>query len=160
MKLAIITAIVLGTLALNPWFGCTQPSYDYSEADMKRVIEGRWRLTFDKRTLDLTITEAHPVERHASGGLVQSAAACGSRSFVNTASACYDSSTMEVEVATATGKNRGRFTVAGLRFDRGFFDVEIDKLFISAELGADGQIIAATVLDNGAQIDHVTLARP
>lgn len=159
MKLAITAALVLGTLALDPWFGCARPSYDYSEADMKRAIEGRWRLAFDKRAIELTITEAHPVERHASRGLVQSAAACGSRSFVNTASACYDSSTMEVEVATPTGKNRGRFTVAGLQFDRGFFDVEIDKLYISAQLRPDGEIVAATVLDNGTQIDHVTMDR-
>lgn len=153
----MIRTIVLGTvllaiLALNPMFGCFATHFDYSEADMKKAIEGRWKLTIDRRELEMTVRETKSVQRHASNGLVNSAAACGTRSFVNTAEACIDASSMDVDVAIAGVINHGTFRVFGTTFERGNLEVEANGLWLDVHVDAVGQVLDVRAMQSGYQV--------
>jgi|GEM_PF-6044380 len=109
MRTFIFGAVVLALLSLNP-IGCIG-SFDYGEKEMKLAVEGRYKLTVDHKTLELVVKEARQPAQHASQGIVESADACGTRSFFNHANACKDLSEMDVEVAIGAATFPGVFRV-------------------------------------------------
>jgi hypothetical protein len=159
----MIRKLVLGTvlfaiLAVNPMFGCFAVHFDYSEADMKKAIEGQWKLTIDHRELEMSVREAKSVKRHASNGIVNSAAACGTRSFMNTAEACIDASSMDVEIVIAGVTSHGTFRVFSTSFERGLLETEVDGVWLDADVDSLGQVLEVRAAQNNNKVT-VALAR-
>lgn len=147
----VIGTVLIAILALNPIVGCDR--FSYNETDMKRVIEGHWTLTLEKRELDMTIRESRTAQRHASrNGMFNTAEACGTRSFVNTADACVDDTEMVVDVAIGSAVNHGTFRVFGTSFERGTLEVEVDKIYVSAHFDARGDVLDVLATDHGNQV--------
>lgn len=147
----IIVTVLIAIVALNPMFGCDR--FSYNETDMKRVIEGHWKLTLENRDLEMTIRESRMAKRHASrDGMFNSAGACGSRSFVNTADACIDDTEMAVDVAIGTVVNHGTFRVFGTSFERGTLEVEVDRIYVSAHFDSHGDVLDVLATDHGNQV--------
>jgi hypothetical protein len=146
----LVVTVLIAVVALNPMFGCDQ--FTFNETDMKRVIEGHWKLTLEKRDLDMTIRESRTAKRHASrDGIFNSAEACGTRSFVNTADACVDDTEMTVDVAIGTAVNHGTFRVFGTSFERGTLEVEVDQIYVTAHFDSHGDVLDVLATDHGKQ---------
>jgi len=158
IRTVVLGTVLLAILALNPVFGCLANRFQYTEADMKRVIEGHWKLTVETRELDMKIRESGSLKRHASSGFVNSVSACGTRSFVNTADACVDDSAMDVDVVIAGVTNQGTFRVFGTTFERGTLEVEVGGLWLDAHFDATGHVLDVRATQRGNQVT-ATLAR-
>lgn len=139
------TAIFLLVFVVDP-AGCGPATDDFSfgETEMVASIQGTWRidvaatdgggpssLTIEMRQAEGTGTavDAPPVRHRPwlrSGG-VRRAYACGSRTFVKSAGACTDSSSISVRATVRTGNDllptdtifTGDYVVQGTKFGMG-----------------------------------------
>ena len=159
MKKLIGVAIIVVLVAVNPLFRAAVHDYSYSEADMRRAVEGTWVLTpAHGAPIHFTVTDKG---MHASReGWVRSAGACGERSFVHTAGACGDFSTLELEIASSDLRvHHATFHVWGLDFDTGTLEVDATQdLALSAKIWPDGSARSVDLMVGG-QAQPATLAR-
>jgi hypothetical protein len=134
------------------------PDFKYGEAEMKAAVEGTWVLTL--RSTDGTLSEttlqiAEGSEAQAMmsppgpgshrTGVIRSAAACGSQTFVKSAGACMDTSVMPLEVALVGSSPRfenasltGRLYVDGLTFTHGELNLELAGARLGVTIAPDG----------------------
>jgi len=139
-------AVVLNPLAACDWL--VPVHYDYSEADMRAAVEGKWELVDGDTHTPITIKEASaPV--HASAGLISTASACGgSRSFVAEAHACEPVSRMTLTATADDGTVLdGELIVPGPTFRAGELEIRGtlrgEKITSAIEIGRDGKVINA-----------------
>jgi len=159
MKKLIGVAIVVVIVAINPLFRMVlHDDYRYSEADMRRAVEGAWTLTPEHGApIHFTATER---SMHAAReGLIRSAGACGERSFVHTAGACMDFSTLDLAIAsTDVSVEQATFRVFGLEFTDGELRLGGNKLWILAKLTPDGHASEVELTVDGKHVP-ATLVR-
>jgi hypothetical protein len=135
LALALASAVAIPVLVLDLiglFDDVGGPTWHYDDADMRAAVEGTWEMTtvangvHQKWTIEVRQAgEAARSER--SSGLVRSAAACGSRSFVRSAHACESISGMPLEVAVQ-GRDQpayGHLMVFGTRFAEARLDITI-----------------------------------
>ena len=143
MRKHLVTgALGLAALILNPFYACNPlaPDFTYSAKDMKAAVEGTWTLTVENESYSFHIEQsAHdPMQKQSSRSLMPTAHACGTRSFVATASACIDFSRMPV-IVDLTGKTTdGVFMIEGTTFREGRLIIEVAGHQIEATVAPDG----------------------
>ncbi len=158
-RLAIAAAALF--FFLNPGFGCSADQdgeFQYGELEMKAAVEGTWVLTLGEATdptkeeITLRVTQSREdpttqtqVQRRT--GLVRSAVACSNRSFVASANACVDSSSMPLDVTMVSGPDgykdaqlSGNLGVHSLIFSQGFFYLSFGTVFFDAQIAPDGTV--------------------
>lgn len=174
-----LAALVLGlaALVLNPLFACSElePGYAFGEVEMRAAVEGTWRISVPAHGADapaleytLVIAQGTKVARLQQRGLVAPAAACGSRSFVRTASACIDDTTMPLDVqivrgpgpAGSTGPSRGEFVVYGRSFQSGELRLTIDAMNVSARISPKGEPSRAQLTDGSERLVEMVRVAP
>jgi hypothetical protein len=98
-------------------------------------------MTSEGQTITLVAKQATAAKQSArERGLVNTAAACGSRSFVRQAAACTDSTRMPLELVADGHKiDEAAFEVHGTTFSGGFFRFTIDGASINAEVDPSGK---------------------
>ena len=155
-------SLALLAFFLNPGFACSpsnEPEFKYGEAEMKGAVEGTWMLTL--RATDGTLSET-TLQIAESGkaqallsptapggsyrtGLIRSAAACGTRTFVKSAGACIDMSEMPLDVVVAGGDPRfqavsssGNLRIASLIFSLGMLELKLGELSVWSTVAPDG----------------------
>lgn len=156
-------ALSLALLAffLNPGIACVsseEPDFKYGEAEMKAAVEGTWVLTLrasdgtlSETTLQIAQSGAAQAMMSPSGsgsqrtGVIRSAAACGSRTFVKSAGACMDTSVMPLEVALVGSSPgfenallTGKLYVDGLTFTHGRLSLELADALVGLTIAPDG----------------------
>jgi hypothetical protein len=156
-------AMVLGALMflLNPNLACDAgDQFQYSEADMRAAVEGTWLVNFTASdgtatqvTLRIDEGSGSPTSLRP-GGLVRSAYACGSRTFVKSAAACIDVSLMPLNVGVVAGDSAyagatwsGTFTVMSQVFGSGLLSLNFGDLHVQANVLPDGREESATVYE-------------
>ena len=171
-------ALSLALLAffLNPGFACSpsEPEFTYGEAEMKGAVDGTWLLTL--RATDGTLSEAtlqiaesskpqamlSPAAPSGSyrTGVIRSAAACGTRTFVKSAGACIDMSEMPLDVVVAGGDPRfqavsssGALRITSLIFSQGTLDLKLGDFSAWFTVAPDG----TTSSPSGGSIDGSTV---
>ena len=175
-RLALFLA-VLGFF-LNPGFACSpsdEPEFKYGEVEMKAAVEGTWVLTL--RATDGTVSETTLQIAEASkaqamlsptvpggsyrGGMIRSAAACGTRTFVKSAGACMDMSEMPLDVAFVSGNPRfqgtalsGSLQISSLVFTQGTLNIGLGDVSVWATVAPDGN----TSLASGGTIDATVVS--
>lgn len=142
-------AIAAFVLVSSP-FGCHGgPEFEFGEQEMRTAALGRWHLTFaaGQRRVTLELEQARGTSTaHSPLALVRAAHACGSRTFVRSASACADVSVLPVVgSAIAAGDPidgqavRGSLTVYGTRFSTGRLEAQVgEALTIDASITPTG----------------------
>lgn len=176
IKHALLIAIGIASLVLNPFFGCDgDEEFRFGADEMRSAIEGTWKLTVPAsggtpaHELVLSISQAAAPTQQQSRrpGLVADAAACTQRSLVRSAGACGDESEMPLEVTLlAGGLAKGMFRVVGTRFTRGYLDLEIGEHFLRAMVAPTGAVsdvrtdASGATGVAGASMVRVTKAQP
>jgi len=159
MKKLLGIAIIVVLVAVNPLFRMAIHDYSYSEADMRHAVEGTWVLTPDGGApIHFTATER---SMHAAReGLIRSAGACGERSFVHTAGACEDFSTLDLAIASTDIKvEHATFRVFGVDFAKGVLELDNSpKLRLVAQLATDGKVTSVELTVDDHQVP-ATLVR-
>jgi hypothetical protein len=159
MKKLIGVAIIVVLVAVNPMFRMFVHDYSYSETDMRRAVEGAWTLTpAHGAPIHFTATER---SMHATReGLIRSAGACGERSFVHTAGACMDFSTLDLAIASTDIKvEQATFQVFGLDFAKGELELRGGKqLQLRARITPAGIVSEVDLTIAGQQVP-ATLVR-
>jgi hypothetical protein len=159
MKKLIGVAIIVVLVAVNPMFRMVVHDYSYSETDMRHAVEGTWTLTPEHRApIHFTATER---SMHAAReGLIRSAGACGERSFVHTAGACMDFSTLDLAIAsTDIPIHQGTFHVYDLDFHFGILELDANQSFqLSANVAPDGRVTSVALRLDGKPVP-ATLVR-
>jgi hypothetical protein len=158
-RLALSLALL--TFFLNPGVACTsseEPTFTFGEAEMRAAVEGTWLLTlrssdgsFSDTTLQIAESSKAQAFRtttpsgHYRTGVIRSASACGSRTFVKSAGACTDLSDMPLDVTFVSGNPRfqnallsGRFLVGDLTFVRGMMNLGLGDVSLGATVAPDG----------------------
>jgi hypothetical protein len=171
-------AMVLGALMflLNPNLACDDggPQFQYGEAEMRAAIEGNWLVTFTARDgtstqVTLRIEEGTgPQTSYQTGGLVRSAYACGTRTFVKSAAACVDGSQMPLTVAVVAGDSvyasatwSGDFIVMSTVFvsGSGMLSLSFGDLHLQANVSPDGSPGSANLYSASTDLPTVSLTR-
>ena len=154
-------SLALLAFFLNPGFACSpsdEPDFKYGEAEMKAAVEGTWLLTL--RASDGTVSETTlqiaqsgtaqaMLSPRGSGssrtGLIRSAAACGTRTFVKSAGACIDMSELPLDIAFVSGDPRfqgtaltGSLRIMSLIFTEGTLDLGLGGMSVWASVAPDG----------------------
>ncbi len=161
LKVIVVAVIGGGVLTLNPWFGVTADVFQFEAPEVLAAVEGTWQLGIaasdgSPRTIRFTLAQDRPVTPpHAARGLVRSAAACGRRTLVKSASACIDITEVPLEVvwlaeAGPARQDPATFFVEGKRFHGGHFTATIGDLALSAEITPDGKASDIRILERGA----------
>lgn len=177
-----IAAAALGFF-LNPGFGCTsgpEDDYQYGEAEMKAAVEGTWVVTLEGSAgapnEEITLQVLGPVHaqpyktqtvQEGRRGIIRSAAACGTRTFLSSAHACVDSSRMPLTVAMVSGPESyrdaalsGDLSVFSLVFTRGSFGVTLGDLQVWGDITPDGTVLAPFGRhSNGSTVSVLSLVR-
>jgi hypothetical protein len=172
-------AVVFGVLMflLNPNLACDAgDQFQYSEADMRAAVEGTWLVNFTASdgtptqvTLRIDEGSGSPTSLRP-GGLVRSAYACGSRTFVKSAAACVDASEMPLAITFVAGDGAyasatwsGNFVVPSTVFTLGLLSLNLGDLRVQANVLPDGRAESATMYQTsyppGTGPAIVTLAR-
>jgi hypothetical protein len=154
-------ALSLAALAffLNPGFACTgqdEPEFNYGEAEMKAAVEGTWVVTVGADQITVQVAEGHEAQPNQiqaarpGGHFIRSAHACGNRTFVASANACIDSTSMPLDVTFLSGPDSyrnavlsGGLTVASTSFSFGYFGLRLGSLSIEAGILPDGTVALA-----------------
>jgi enamine deaminase RidA (YjgF/YER057c/UK114 family) len=153
-------AVAFGVLMflLNPNLACDDggPQFQYGEAEMRAAVEGSWLVTFTasdgtSTQVTLRIEEGTGAQTSfESPGLVRSAYACGSRTFVKSAAACLDVSLMPLGVAVVAGDGAyasatwsGSFVVGSTVFVSGQLGLSFGNLYLQANVLPDGSVASA-----------------
>jgi hypothetical protein len=160
MKKVIGVAIVVVIVAINPLFRMVlHDDYRYSEADMRRAVEGAWTLT-PEHGAPIHFTATERSMQAAREGLIRSAGACGERSFGHTAGACMDISTLDLAIASSDVRiEQATFRVFGLEFRDGELRLGgANKLWILAKVTPDGHASEVELTVDGKQVP-ATLVR-
>ena len=160
MKKLIGVAIVVLLVAVNPMFRMvTGTGYSYGEPEMRRAVEGTWTLTPEHgAAIHFTVVERG---RHVPReGLIRSAGACGDRSFVHTADACMDTSSLELAITSADSRlDRGRFHVFAYDFEFGVLELDAgNQLVLDAHVDTAGGAYQVEYFIDGKQVP-ATLVR-
>jgi hypothetical protein len=165
-------AIPLALLAffLNPGLACTdEPQFQYGEAEMKAAAEGTWVITLGNPSNDqitVQVVESSKAQadqiRAARGsreGFISSAFACGNRTFVASAHACIDESTMPLDVVFVSGPDTfkdasmsGGLAVHSLVFSQGDFYLYLGSLSVFASIAPDGTVNTLSGGSNAASL--------
>ena len=173
----IAVSLALLAFFLNPGFACSpsdEPEFKYGEAEMKGAVEGTWLLTVrapDGTLSETTLKIAESSKAQAmlspttpSGsyrtGVIRSAAACGTRTFVKSAGACVDMSEMPLDVVAAGGDPRfqavsssGDLSISSLIFSQGTLDLKLGDFSAWFTVAPDG----TTSSPSGGSIDGTTV---
>jgi hypothetical protein len=172
-------ALSLALLAffLNPGIACVSsddPDFKYGEAEMKAAVEGTWVLTL--RSTDGTLSEttlqiaetskaqammSPPGPGSHRTGVIRSAAACGTRTFVKSAGACIDMSEMPLDVTFVSGDPRfqgtalsGNLRITSLVFSQGTLNLGLGGVSVWASVAPDG----TTSLPGGGTMDATVVS--
>jgi hypothetical protein len=153
-------SVVFATLMflLNPNLACDDgPQFQYGETEMRAAVVGNWQvaLTDPTGTTQLTLRieqGAGPQASWRPNGLVRSAHACGTRTFVKSAAACMDISEMPLSVTVVGGNGAyaneswsGKFEVMSLVFSQGQLHLTFGNLRLEANLRPDGSVESASL---------------
>lgn len=158
MKKLIGLAIIVVLVAVNPLFRVAVHDYTYSEADMRRAVEGAWLLT-PEHGAPIHFTAIERGMEKPREGLVRAAGACGERSFVHTAGACGDSSELDLAIASSDITSAdATFSVYGLDFEHGTLELTGKQLSLEARIAPDGHAIRVDLFVGGREVP-ATLAR-
>lgn len=135
---------------VDPMFAC-MPHHDRFEfglGDIEPALEGTWYATWTRdgrrHTLRFRLRVKGPPSR-ASGGLVRSAAACGTRTLVRSASACPTATFVPLELISldaTTGTFEALLYIGGYTFDGGVLNLWLGdpNVEVSATLSAQGEV--------------------
>ena len=137
-KHLITAALGLSALIFNPFYACNILGYTYAAPEMKAAVEGTWTLTTPDRSYVFHVEQAKGTQRYSNRSMVPSAHACGSRTFVASASACIDSTTMPVVVTSSGETTEGVFSVSGKTFVQGDLVIEVAGQRVEAIVKPDG----------------------
>jgi hypothetical protein len=113
---------------------------------MRAAVEGTWRLSLDGRVTTLRITQGGQVDVHAARELLKSAAACGSRTLIQSANACMTDTRMPLHIVALAGPPlpvEGTFMVVSTKFTRGDLELTIGDAHVEARLLPDGTVLDA-----------------
>jgi uncharacterized cupin superfamily protein len=171
-------AVVLGALMflLNPNLACDDggPQFQYGEAEMRAAVEGNWQVTFTasngtQTQVTLRIEEGTGTQTSLRpGGLVRAAYACGSRTFVRSAAACVDGSTMPLAVTVVAGDSTyanatwsGTFDVPSTVFasGSGMLNLSFGDWYLLAMVSPDGSVTNVYLSPVSSDLPTVSLAR-
>jgi hypothetical protein len=150
MKLALFAVFGVAFLVMNPFY-FFEDKYDFDARDLRDAVEGTWELELNGSMHTLHIEQASEPKPPTSS-FVPSAHACGSRSLVNSAHACIDSTTMPLNIRTLAAHGEGVLSVSGTSFRRGSLVLVIGTIYVRAEISPAG--IASDVSD-GAKLTRV-----
>jgi hypothetical protein len=161
---------------LNPGFGCgaDDPQFQYGAEEMRAAIAGDWTFTITPTDGAATIVTVHIDQAAAPAGasapapgraFVRAAHACGTRTLVKSAAACFDSTAMPLAVTYVSGDATfaeltlsGTFRVASLSFDSGDLELSIGPYYILSQVNPDGSLVNPR-LGSGAQGATLTIER-
>ena len=150
--------IPLGFFFLNPGFACgiDEPQFQYGAPEMRMAVEGDWGFTITPAggapmQVVVHVTQgsgaAASQEQPSHGELMRTAYACGTRTLVRSAAACFDTSQMPLAVSYVSGdasfanvSMSGMFTVHSLVFAAGELALMIGPYQILAEVKPDGSL--------------------
>lgn len=142
--LAVVFAAGVLVLAPNFWNGrdAYVPRYGFTEADMRAAAEGTWKLELTRKL------DGKPAETHRLTFAVVQASrayepiACGKRTLVRNAHACYDSTTMPLQIVLyeLPLPVRGRLEVVDNDWELGFFHVKIGSIEVRARMSKEGEL--------------------
>jgi hypothetical protein len=144
LRSALIAILGVAALLLDPIGAYSKGDFHYSDADMRKAVEGTWSLTFDGKTTTFTLAQATSAQRTSSAGLIRSAAACRTRSLIKSAEACIDMSKMPLEVHVVKGElafERGVFAVLGATFESGQLDLYFSGGYVDARITKHGEVV-------------------
>jgi hypothetical protein len=167
-RMAFTLAVI--AFLLNPGFACSpsddSTQFEYGETEMRAAVEGTWEMVLQASSgarSSLTVQIAEATEKKDGSallrpdrrrGLIRSAAACGSQSFIKPAGACVSESTMPIEVAYVSGDQRFQNVVMS-----GLFVIPSEKLIPGRiELQLGDMRASATVTPQGIASDPFTSA--
>jgi hypothetical protein len=150
-KLAAVS-LGLAALVLSPFAACSlEPPWEFGAREMRAAVEGTWTIRSPAdpdtpgREYTVIITQSDEPRRAAAStrgwSLVAPASACGSRSFVRTASACVDGSSMPLDVQLVDGRmslSSGDLVVLGRSFHSGRLEATVDGLPLRATISPGG----------------------
>jgi hypothetical protein len=139
---------------LNPNLGCGGPEFQYGAAEMRAAIEGDWSLMITPEGAPRSTVTWHleqgsedkaQAARGGGPGLVRSAHACGTRTLVQSAGACSDSSQMPLAVTMVSGDPSftgegasGMLSVLGLTFVFGEVELTLGDRRVHFTIDPDG----------------------
>ena len=158
--------IPVGFFFLNPSFACgiDEPHFQYGAPEMRMAVEGDWSLTITPAggaAVQVVVhvaqgSAAASLEPPSGGALMRSAYACGTRTLVRSAAACFDSTQMPLAVTYVSGDPSfanvslsGEFTVHSLVFASGNLALMIGTYQILAGVKADGSLEDASLGPEG-----------
>jgi hypothetical protein len=132
--------------------------HGHNEAINLSLAEATWVLTLGEAAgssneeITVRVTQSSKAQSNATlsqhrTGLIRSAAACGSRTFVASANACIDYSEMPLDVVLVSGPDSykaaslsGNFRIASLIFTEGTFSLSFGSVNVYAEITRDGTV--------------------
>jgi len=165
----LIAIVGLLALVVSPFYGCGS-TFRYGAGDIRAAVEGVWVLEVpataasEAREITFSIAQGgRETQRSERPGPVRSAAACSHQTWVRSAEACLDFSTMPLDVELIAGmttavKPSGSFEVMGLTFEAGKLRLTLGESNVEAMLSPNGE--ARTVrIDRNAADDGATLTR-
>lgn len=166
MRRLILSLAVLAFF-VNPGIACTSPddgAFQFGEPEMRAAVEGQWRIDWSVAGGAATSVTVQVSQAGAQGdsgtaalspaagrgGFIRAVAACDSRSFVKSASACMDSTQMPLQVAYVSGDSAyqaiplgGTFSVYGLSFSTGHLQLVFHKTSVTLGVRPDGSVATA-----------------
>lgn len=168
----VSTIVGLAALVLSPQMLVIRaliPMPEFGAAEVRAAVEGDWKLSYTAwgdEPVELTfrmVQGAKPRARQTRLGLIRSAAACGHRSLVRAAEACFETTDMPVEVTlvAATGSHSigaGRFEILRNHFTTGSLTLTLDGSKLTAQISSLGE--ASGVEFSNVRVHHpATLVR-
>lgn len=171
----------VATFLVDPTFACGpgEPEFHYGATEMRAAAEGTWTFVIAPDTgaspLELTVKVEQATQsagtqaRSAGRGLLRRAEACGTRTLVKSANACFDLTQMPLAVTFVSGNEAfaqaklvGIFDVYGLTFDRAAdssLSFGLGGYSITSQLAPDGTVVRASVEPSGLRGTLVSAGR-
>jgi hypothetical protein len=146
--------LIAAVLLIDPAF-LWRAKYNFDEADMRAAVEGTWRVKVRDDTITLGITQGGAADRYSSRGWIPTAAACGQRTLIRSASACVDETRMPLHVTVLASKTgqwhtaRGELSITSMSFTRAGLELEVAGMHVEAEITRDGAVADIDAVDGG-----------
>lgn len=163
----ILWLVPLGFFFLNPGVGCSnEPDFQYGAEEMRAAVAGDWSFTITPAGGAPTQVTVHIDQASASNpstarapgrAFLRAAYACGTRTLLNSAGACVDSSEMPLAVTYLSGDDAfagatlsGIFHVYGLSFEHGGnLELKLGPYWITSQVNPDGSLVNLLLEPNG-----------
>jgi hypothetical protein len=142
MKKALLLALGLAALVLNPFYACSVVNgFSYDAGELRAAVEGTWVFITPEHAYTFQIEQAGTAQQTSQASLIPSAHACGSRTLVNSAHACIETTTMPLVVKYADKTSRGSFEVYGSVFSGGHLTINIDGHDVYSQISKEGIVL-------------------